>query len=78
MGVRVQNQRTALYPSHGMPKSNSSENLPKTFRFIDEQMERHVALYEEHRLAYQKLFSRWCKQERSLKRLLDVPGKSQR
>jgi transposase len=74
MGVRVQNQRTALYQSHGMPKSNSSENLPKTFRFIDEQMERHVALYEEHRLAYQKLFSRWCRQERSLKCLLDVPG----
>lgn len=74
MGVRLQNQRTALYHSHGMSKSGSAEQLPKSFRFIDEQMEKHVALYEEHHEAYQGLFRAWCKKERLLKNLLDVPG----
>lgn len=74
MGVRIQNQRTALYQSHGMSRSGSSEQLPKTFRFIDEQMEKHVTLYEEHHGAYQELFRGWCKKDRLLNNLLDVSG----
>jgi transposase len=73
MGVRLLNQRHALYRSEGF---DESEEIPTDapLTMIYKQLNVRIALYHEHKTAYEELFTRWCKKERLLRHLVKIPG----
>lgn len=69
-GVRALNQKSALLRAIG----SSDQLKDTTIVFILEKVEKHIALYEEIKAAYEKRFDVLCRQNRSLKALLVLAG----
>jgi len=72
-GVRVRNQRAALFRAKGMSKK-STEFSDEVNQFILGIIDRNIAIYEENKACYRKLFEHIVKTERILSNLLSIPG----
>lgn len=72
-GVRLQNQRAAIYRANGLSK-NSTETLSDTENFVLEGIATGLNLYEEEKKRYEKEFKRLAKKNKMIKALITVPG----
>jgi transposase len=74
-GVRVKNQRSALYRSVGLNHKKDSLNRDdKLIGFVESQQQRSIAQYIEEKHNYEKMFEQIRKEQKVIKRLTDISG----
>lgn len=74
-GVRIQNQRSALYRSVGLKhKKDTLSKDNKLIDFIESQYQRSIAQYKEQKREYEKLFTRINREKKQVKYLSDISG----
>lgn len=74
-GVRVKNQRSAIYRSLGRNhKKDTISKEEEILRFIENQQERAITIYEEEKKNYSALFNRLKKENKVIKELERVSG----
>jgi hypothetical protein len=73
-GVRLLNQRAAIYQSLGQNSKKADLRLDKTEKFIMSQYDKSIDVYEENKSQYKEYFRKLCKKEQTLKALLSIPG----
>jgi transposase len=73
-GVRLLNQRTAVYQGIGLNSKTAELQLDKTEKFIMNQYDKGVEIYEENKSQYKEYFRKLCKKEATLKALISIPG----
>ena len=72
-GVRLKNQRSALFA--GVGKTVGKDSLEKPVeKFVLEGMESGIAWYESEKMRYEGEFSRVAKQHQMVRNLLSIPG----
>jgi len=73
-GVRLLNQRTAIYQSIGQNSKKDGPQLDKAEKFIMTQYDKGVESYEQNKSQYKEYFRKLCKKESTLKALTSIPG----
>jgi len=74
-GVRVKNQRSALYRSVGLDHKKDGLNRDdELMGFIESQQKRSIAQYSQEKLNYEKMFEQIRKEQKIIKRLTDISG----
>jgi hypothetical protein len=73
-GVRLLNQRTAIYQSCGQNSKKAKLQMDKTEKFIMNQFDKGVEIYEQNKSQYKEYFKKLCKKEATLKALTSIPG----
>ncbi|MBV6514348.1 MAG: hypothetical protein FMNOHCHN_03967 [Ignavibacteriaceae bacterium] len=75
-GVKLQNQKKAFLGQDGLSKK--TRNLSKadkvSTRFILDQLETNIQLYQKQKEEYEELFKGLCKKNKTLKNLMSIPG----
>ncbi len=72
-GVRLKNQRSALFRGFGMKKTEKALSDPAA-KFVLEGLERSIEAYEKEKLRYEEEFSRIAKEQHSARLLMGMPG----
>lgn len=72
-GVRLKNQRSALFRSNGATEKKRCSLRPAE-RFVLQGLEQAIEIYEDERERYQDEFADLCKKNKILKNLKSVPG----
>ncbi len=74
-GVRVQNQRSAIYRAEGL--NHKKDNLPEdnaTLQFIEHNQNKAIELYNEEKKEYHKYFNKIRRQNKLIGKLESIPG----
>lgn len=72
-GVRLQNQRSALFRANCLPKKETT--LPNTSdNFVLQGLDRSIALYREEKSRYEEEFERLKQQHKLISNLSTIPG----
>jgi transposase len=72
-GVRLKNQRSALFRAVGLSKKESVLNDPSQ-AFVLEGLDRGIESYEKERIRYEEEFKALYKQQQAIRNLESVPG----
>jgi len=73
-GVRIKNQRSSIFRSHGKKVVSVSEVELASDRFILESLENQIESYEEQRKIFKKEFSRLSRNDSLIQLLETMPG----
>lgn len=74
-GVRLKNQRDALFRSKGVTAKASNEALNQPAdKFVLEGLNRGIEAYERERERYKMEFSRLCKKNKAIRNLTSISG----
>jgi transposase len=73
-GVRVKNEKSAIYRSMGKSYKKKEEIGDDTLGWIIRQKDQRISLYETQKTEYEKIFSEKIKQDKDLKHLKGVNG----
>jgi len=73
MGVRLKNQRAALFISRGLDKKKDSLERVEE-KFIVDGIDQSIQVYEDEKKRYEKEFSRLSRQHQALRDLKSLPG----
>jgi transposase len=71
-GVRLKNQRSALY--RGMGRTEADRPSKETERFILDHIDSAIESYEQTKKEYTELFKRLCRQHAMLRLQCSIPG----
>lgn len=73
-GVRLKNQRSAMFRANGMFARKNSQLEHPAERFVLEGLDRSIEAFEEEKKRYEKEISKLCKKHKVLKNLMSIPG----
>lgn len=73
-GVRLKNQRSALFRSVNKDHKNEKTLSMKADSFVLDGIDKQIEYYEAERLRYKNEFARLRKEHAEIKRLCDIPG----
>ena len=73
-GVRLQNQKSALYRQVGRSYREDGKLTEPNAAFIVQQLNQGIADYEARKAEYEAEFGRRRRQDKRLQRLVEVPG----
>lgn len=73
-GVRLQNQRSALFRAQGLQRKKDAILPGAMEQFVLDGLEKGICVYEEQKSRYEKEFARMSKKHAMLRNLRSIPG----
>lgn len=73
-GVRLKNQRSALFRGNGLASSASAKLDDPAEQFVLDGLNRSIDAYEEEKIRYETEISRICKKYKGIRNLTSIPG----
>jgi hypothetical protein len=73
-GVRLLNQKSAIYLSQGLASRKNSMIKEPVTKFIIERIDKAIDVYEENKSQYKDLFKKLSKKHKLIKNQLTIPG----
>lgn len=73
-GVRLKNQRAALFRGNGLLPNRSAQLEHPAEQFVLEGLDRGIQAFDEEKARYENEISRLCKKHKALRNLMTVPG----
>lgn len=73
-GVRLKNQRAALFCSQHKDHKKETELTNRSDKFVLQGLDKQIEYYESERLRYKNEFARLKKEHSEIKRLCAIPG----
>jgi transposase len=74
LGVRLKNQRSAVFRSLGKDHKNDKETKSSTEDFILKGIDRSIEIYEQDKERYEKEFRNLAKKHKVIRLIQDLPG----
>lgn len=73
-GVRLKNQRAALFRGNGLLPERSAQLAHPAERFVLDGLDRGIEAFEEEKVRYEAEISKLCKKHKALRNLMSLPG----
>lgn len=73
-GVRLQNQQYGFLMQEGKKKKEKENVVSQSNRFVQQQLDRSIQLYEEQKKEYEELFAELTRKNKTIKALISIPG----
>lgn len=73
-GVRLLNQKSALYLSQGLASRKGAITKEPITKFIIDKIDKAIEVYEENKLQYKELFKKISRKNKLIRNQLTIPG----